>query len=84
MGEPQKPTPGQYAEMEAAGKLAELGPATETEVKDHAVSLDFSLPRTGRFAAHLQVRVSPAISVNAESKENGYFPNHESRDSCGD
>ena len=47
MGEPQKPTPEQYAELEAAGKLATLGSATETQIKDHAASLDFSLPRQG-------------------------------------
>ena len=47
LGSPQKPTPDQYADLEAAGKLATLGPATETQIKDHAASLDFSLPRQG-------------------------------------
>ncbi len=47
MSEPQKPTPEQYAELEAAGKLAELGPATETPIADHTASLDFSLRRQG-------------------------------------
>ncbi len=47
MGEPQKPTPEQYAELEAAGKLATLGPVSETQIVDHTASLDFSLPRQG-------------------------------------
>ncbi|RYD61176.1 MAG: beta-xylosidase [Verrucomicrobiaceae bacterium] len=47
MGEPQKPTPEQYAELEAAGKLATLGPDTETQIADHTASLDFALPRQG-------------------------------------
>ena len=47
MGEPQKPTPDQYAELEAAGKTATLGPDTETEIADHRATLDFNLPRQG-------------------------------------
>lgn len=47
LGEPKKLLPEQYAELEAVGKFATLGPATETEIKDHAVSLDFLLPRQG-------------------------------------
>jgi xylan 1,4-beta-xylosidase len=48
LGSPQKPTPEQYAELEAAGnKLATLGPDTTTAITDHAASLDFKLPRQG-------------------------------------
>jgi len=47
MGEPQKPTPEQYTELEAAGKLATLVPEAETQITDHTASLDFSLPRQG-------------------------------------
>ncbi|RYD17108.1 MAG: hypothetical protein EOP88_28305 [Verrucomicrobiaceae bacterium] len=47
MGEPQKPTPEQYAELEAAGKLATLGPDTETRIQGNTATLDFSLPRQG-------------------------------------
>ncbi|MES2659536.1 MAG: beta-xylosidase [Verrucomicrobiota bacterium] len=47
MGEPQKPTPEQYTELEAAGKLAELGKPSTTEIKDHAAAIDFALPRQG-------------------------------------
>ncbi len=47
MGEPQKPTPEQYAELEAAGKLATLGPDTETRIEGNSATLDFSLPRQG-------------------------------------
>ncbi|MES2438258.1 MAG: beta-xylosidase [Verrucomicrobiota bacterium] len=47
MGEPQKPSPEQYAELEAAGKLATLNPDTETQITDHTASLGFSLPRQG-------------------------------------
>ena len=47
MGEPQKPTPEQYAELEAAGKLAELGKPSTVEIKDHNAAIDFELPRQG-------------------------------------
>lgn len=47
LGEPQKPTAGQYADLEAAGKLTNLGPATPTSVMDHTASLNFALPRQG-------------------------------------
>ncbi len=47
LGEPQKPTPAQYAELEAAGKLASLAPATETTVTDNHAAVDFKLPRQG-------------------------------------
>jgi xylan 1,4-beta-xylosidase len=46
MGELQNPSPEQYAELEAAGKLATLGPDTETQIADHT-TLDFKLPRQG-------------------------------------
>lgn len=47
MGEPQKLTPEQYTELEAAGKLAKLAPDAETQIADHTASLDFTLPRQG-------------------------------------
>jgi xylan 1,4-beta-xylosidase len=47
MGEPQNPTPEQYTELEAAGKLATLVPDAETQITEHTASLDFSLPRQG-------------------------------------
>jgi xylan 1,4-beta-xylosidase len=47
LGSPQKPTPEQYADLEAAGKLATLGPDTETQIADHTAALDFKLPRQG-------------------------------------
>ncbi len=47
MGEPQKPTPEQYTELEAAGKLAELSKPAFTEIKDHTAAIDFTLPRLG-------------------------------------
>jgi xylan 1,4-beta-xylosidase len=48
LGSPQKPTPEQYADLEAAGNnLATLGPETTTEIKDHTAAVDFKLPRQG-------------------------------------
>lgn len=47
LGEPQKPTTAQYAELEQAGKLATLGADEQTTVSDHAVTVDFNLPRQG-------------------------------------
>lgn len=47
MGEPQQPTPEQYTELEAAGKLATLVPEAETQISDHTAALDFTLPRQG-------------------------------------
>ena len=47
LGEPQNPTPAQYADLEAAGKLAIIGPATTTPISDHVATLNFLLPRQG-------------------------------------
>jgi xylan 1,4-beta-xylosidase len=47
LGELQKPTPTQYADLEQAGKLATLGAATSVAIKDHSASLDIALPRQG-------------------------------------
>ena len=47
LGSPQKPTPEQYADLEAAGKLATLGPDSTTEIANHSANLKFSLPRQG-------------------------------------
>jgi xylan 1,4-beta-xylosidase len=45
MGKPQNPTPEQYAALEKAGELAELGPATTAVVEDGKLMLGFKLPR---------------------------------------
>jgi xylan 1,4-beta-xylosidase len=48
LGSPQKPTPEQYADLEAAGnKLVTLGPDTTTSITNHTATLDFKLPRQG-------------------------------------
>ena len=47
LGEPQKPSPAQYADLEQAGKLATLGPATAVSVADHSATVNFPLPRQG-------------------------------------
>jgi xylan 1,4-beta-xylosidase len=45
MGSPQKPTEAQYAQLEAAGKLAALGPAARRKPALGRVALSFRLPR---------------------------------------
>ena len=46
MGSPQKPTPAQYAELEKASDLQELGPARDVRIgPDGRVVVDFDLPR---------------------------------------
>jgi xylan 1,4-beta-xylosidase len=45
MGEPQNPTPDQYAELEKAGQLALLTPPEEIRCNQGSVSLRFELPR---------------------------------------
>jgi len=47
MGSPQKPTPEQYARLEAAGKLQQLEPPRPVQIDGGAVELKFSLPRQG-------------------------------------
>lgn len=47
MNSPQKPTPEQYAQLEKAGKLQELGPASSVAVEGGQAKLDFALPRQG-------------------------------------
>ncbi len=47
LGSPQKLTGTQYKELEEAGKLAALAPATTTPIEDHSATLDFLLPRQG-------------------------------------
>ena len=46
LGEPQKPTPEQYTELERAGKLAMLAEA-KTTISDHSATVNFTLPRQG-------------------------------------
>jgi xylan 1,4-beta-xylosidase len=45
MGSPQKPTPEQYAQLEAAGQLAQLSSPEWVECKNGNVELNFALPR---------------------------------------
>jgi xylan 1,4-beta-xylosidase len=46
MGSPQKPTPGQYAELEKASELQQLQPAREATIGgDGRVTAAFELPR---------------------------------------
>jgi xylan 1,4-beta-xylosidase len=45
MGSPQKPTPAQYQQLEKAGQLAALGPATSVDVASSRAELKFALPR---------------------------------------
>ena len=47
MGEPQKPSPEQIAELVAAGQLATLGAPTEAVISNGTATLDFPLPRQG-------------------------------------
>lgn len=47
MGSPQEPTPEQYAKLEAAGRLAALGPPETVRVANGAVLVKFNLPRQG-------------------------------------
>ncbi len=45
MGAPQQPTPEQYAELERAGRLTEVGPAESVRVADGAVTTRVRLHR---------------------------------------
>jgi xylan 1,4-beta-xylosidase len=47
LGEPQKPSPSQYADLEAAGKLSTLSPAATIPLVDHTAEINFPLPRQG-------------------------------------
>ncbi len=47
MGAPQKPTPEQYAQLEKAGQLAQLGPPERITSRDGRVRMSFALPRQG-------------------------------------
>jgi len=47
MGEPQQPTPAQYAELEKAGKLAELEPPSTVNIENGQANVKFNLPRQG-------------------------------------
>jgi xylan 1,4-beta-xylosidase len=47
MGSPQKPTPEQYAKLEAAGQLQLLRSPEWTTVKDGRIEMAFGLPRHG-------------------------------------
>ena len=45
MGSPLQPTADQYAQLEQAGQLAELGPPEKIRVKNGRAVLSFKLPR---------------------------------------
>ncbi len=45
MGSPQQPTARQYAQLEKAGRLAEIGPSRSCRVKDGKTTLRLDLPR---------------------------------------
>ncbi|MDE3067576.1 MAG: beta-xylosidase [Verrucomicrobiota bacterium] len=45
MGSPLRPTPEQFAQLEKAGQLAELGPPQNLRVQDGQMDLKFDLPR---------------------------------------
>ncbi len=47
MGSPQEPTPAQYAELEKAGKLAQVEAPTTVAISGGAAKLHFDLPRQG-------------------------------------
>jgi xylan 1,4-beta-xylosidase len=47
MGEPQSPTPEQYAQLEAAGQLALIGSPAWRDVSDGKLDIAFALPRQG-------------------------------------
>ncbi len=47
LGEPQKPTPAQYTDLEAAGKLATLEPEKNTPIANTSATVNFALPRQG-------------------------------------
>jgi xylan 1,4-beta-xylosidase len=45
MGSPQQPTPGQYAQLEKAGRLAALGASEGVPIENGQAKLQFKLPR---------------------------------------
>ena len=47
LGEPQKPTPAQYTELEQAGKLATLEAGKKAVIANNAATVNFTLPRQG-------------------------------------
>jgi xylan 1,4-beta-xylosidase len=47
MGEPQSPSAGQYAQLEAAGQLALLGSPEWRDVSEGKLAISFALPRQG-------------------------------------
>jgi xylan 1,4-beta-xylosidase len=47
MGEPQKPSPEQYAELEQSCRLDEITAPTLVRAGEHNIALNFSLPRQG-------------------------------------
>ena len=47
MGLPQQPTPEQYAQLEKAGALAQVGSPTSETIANRELTLDFPLARQG-------------------------------------
>jgi xylan 1,4-beta-xylosidase len=63
MGEPQEPTPAQYAELEKVGKLAQLeGAPASVAVENGQAKLTFQLPRQGVSLLVLEMNATPAAS----------------------
>jgi xylan 1,4-beta-xylosidase len=47
LGEPQKPTPAQYTDLEQAGKLATLESGKTINIANNSANVNFKLPRQG-------------------------------------
>jgi xylan 1,4-beta-xylosidase len=47
MGSPQDPTPGQYSQLERAGRLGELNEPQLVLLTDGGANVEFQLPRQG-------------------------------------
>jgi xylan 1,4-beta-xylosidase len=47
LGEPQKPTPAQYTDLEQAGKLAAIESGKSIDITNNSATVDFNLPRQG-------------------------------------
>jgi xylan 1,4-beta-xylosidase len=60
MGEPQDPTPEQYAELERAGQLARFDSPGTVAVENGETTLRFELPRQGVSLVVLELNASPS------------------------
>jgi xylan 1,4-beta-xylosidase len=59
MGSPQDPTPEQYAELEMAGKLAQLEAPATVAIENGQATLRFQLPRQGVSLVVLELNAAP-------------------------